>query len=118
MFGKKPMSDREKAAKLKALKEARGMASDMMKDDLSSAKKVSVMADSKEGLEKGLDVAKKIIHKDPMGEQEDEDRELGDEESEDQEEMEDEQESAMPMDEEELDKEIQRLMELKDKLRG
>jgi hypothetical protein len=118
MFGKKSMSEQEKKAKLKALKEAHGMASGMMKEGLDGAKKVSVMADSKEGLEKGLDVAKKIVDRGDLGEQEDDDMELSGEESEEQEDMEESQEDAMPMDEEDLDKEIQRLVELKAKLRG
>ena len=42
MFGKKKeMSEAEKKAKLSALKEAHGIASDAMKKGLSGAKKVS-----------------------------------------------------------------------------
>lgn len=112
MFGKKKeMSESEKKAKLAALKEAHGMASDMMKKDLDGVKKVSVMAPSKEGLKKGLDMAEKIV-----GEQEDEDSELGEKMEDAQEGYEDQQEESMPMDEDEIDAEIQRLMELKAKL--
>jgi hypothetical protein len=112
MFGKKKeMSPAEKKAKLAALKEAHGMASDMMKSGLDGAKKVSVMSDSKEGLKKGLDMAEKIV-----GEQEDEDSELGEKMEDAQEGFEDQQEESMPMDEEEIDAEIQRLLELKAKL--
>ena len=57
MFGKKSMSPVEQKAKLAALKEAHGMASDAMKEGLQGAKSVKVMADSKQGLEKGLDMA-------------------------------------------------------------
>jgi len=119
MFGKKKeMSDSEKKAKLAALKEAHGMASNMMKDGLAGAKKVSVMADSKEGLKKGLDMAEKIVDKEPkLGEQEDEDSVLGDQESEVSDSFEDEQDEAMPMDEDEIDAEIQKLMDLKQKLK-
>lgn len=119
MFGKKKeMSPAEKKAKLSALKEAHSMASDAMKEGLAGAKKVSVSADSKEGLEKGLDMAKKIIDKQPeMGESEDEDSMLGEQESDVQDSYESEQEDSMPMDEEDIDAEIQKLMELKEKLK-
>jgi hypothetical protein len=121
MFGNKSkeMSPAEKKAKLAALKEAHGMASGMMKEGLSGAKKVSVSADSKEGLEKGLDMAKKIVDKGPeMGEQEDEDSVEGDKMEDAQEGYEDDQESSMPMDEDEIDAEIQKLMDLKEKLKN
>lgn len=112
MFGKdKSMSPAEKKAKLSALKEAHGMASDMMKKGLDGAKKVSVMSDSPEGLKKGLDMAEKIV-----GEQEDEDSELGDKMEDAQEGYDDQQDESMPLDEDEIDAEIQRLMELKAKL--
>ena len=112
MFGKKKeMSENEKKAKLSALKEAHGMASEAMKEGLSGAKKVSVMSDSKQGLKKGLDLAEKIV-----GEQEDEDSEEGEKMEDAQEGFEDQQESSMPMDEEEIDAQIQKLMELKAKL--
>jgi|RhiMethySRZTD1v2_1073278.scaffolds.fasta_scaffold1809181_2 hypothetical protein len=112
MFGKKKeMSEAEKKAKLSALKEAHGMASDAMKKGLDGVKKVSVMAPSKEGLKKGLDLAEKMV-----GEQEDEDSELGEKMEDAQAGYEDQQESSEPMDEDEIDAEIQRLMELKAKL--
>lgn len=113
MFGKDKMkmSDSEKKAKLMALKEAHGMASDMMKDGLSGAKKVSVMADSKEGLKKGLDLAEDIV-----GEDEEEDSEMGEKMEDAQEGYEDQQEESMPMDEDEIDAEIQHLLKLKEKL--
>ena len=113
MFGKKPMSDNDKKAKLAALKGAHSMASDAMKKGLSGAKKVSVMSDSPEGLKKGLDMAEKIV-----GEQEDEDSIEGDKMEDAQEGFEDQQEASMPMDEEEIDAEIQRLMQLKEKLQN
>lgn len=119
MFGKKSMSPSEQKAKLAALKEAHGMASDMMKDGLSGAKKVSVMADSKQGLEKGLDMAKKIVDKDPqVGEDEMEDSELGDSMEDAQEGFDDQQDESMPMDEEDIDAQIEHLMKLKEKLQN
>lgn len=112
MFDKKKgMSDSEKKAKLAALKEAHGMASDMMKDGLSGAKKVSVMADSKEGLKKGLDVAEKVVGEDLGEDMEDADRE--DTESA----LEDAQEGAEPMSPEEIDAKIKELLELKEQLK-
>lgn len=62
--GKKKLGDHEKAAKMSVLKELKDAMSEEMggglKDALA-AKKVSVMADSKEDLKKGLDVAKQAI---------------------------------------------------------
>jgi len=78
MFGKdKKMSPLEQKAKMKALKEANGMASDMLKGHLSGLKKVTVASDSKEGLKKGLDKAEDIIgdedeQSSPFGKSEDE----------------------------------------------
>ena len=114
MFDKKDkkMSPLEQKAKLKALKEANGMASDMLKGQLSGLKKVTVASDSKEGLKKGLDKAE-----DMLGEQEDEDSELGEQADAESDEYESAQDEAMPMDEDELDKKIQELMALKEKLK-
>lgn len=114
MFGKKAgMSDSQKKAKLAALKDAHGMASDMMKDGLSGAKKVSVIAKDDKGLKKGLDMAEKIV-----GEQDDEDEVESDMMDEAQEGYEDQQEESSPLDEDEIDAEIQKLMELKSKLQN
>lgn len=116
MFGKdkiKGMSESEKKAKLAALKEAHGLASGMMKEGLDGAKKVSVVAGSKEGLKKGLDIAEKVV-----GEVEDEDSELGEREEAESEGYEDQQESTEPLDEDEIDAEIERLMKLKEKLQS
>ena len=59
----KDMPDVEKKAKLDVLQSLRGQAEDAMKDKLGSMKKVSVMSDSNEGMEKGLDKAKDMMHK-------------------------------------------------------
>jgi hypothetical protein len=64
MFGKdkmKKMTDSEKKAKMTALKEAHGMASDMLKGNLAGVKKVTVAAKSKPDLEKGLEMAKSLV---------------------------------------------------------
>lgn len=62
--GKRKLGDGEKAAKMSVLKELKdAMAEEMgggLKDALA-AKKVSVMAGSKEDLKKGLDLAKKAV---------------------------------------------------------
>jgi hypothetical protein len=108
---KKGMSDSEKKAKLAALKEAHGMASGMMKEGLDGAKKVSVMADSKEGLKKGLDVAEQVIGEDLGEDEADHDRE--DTESA----LEDAQDGAAPMSEDEIDAKIKELLELKEQLK-
>lgn len=114
MFGKdkKEMSPLEKKAKLKALKGAHGMASDMLKGQLAGLKKVTVASDSKEGLKKGLEKAEEIV-----GENEDEDSEMGEHDEAEAGEYEDAQEAAMPMDEDELDAKIQELLKLKEKLK-
>lgn len=61
------MKPHEKAAKMKALDDLKGVMQDMMRGDLDSVKKVTVAADSKEGLEEGLDKAKEML---PHGEDE------------------------------------------------
>lgn len=120
MFGnKKSMSSSEQKAKLAALKEAHGMASGMMKQGLDGAKSVKVMADSKQGLEKGLDMAKKIVDKGPeLGEDEMEDSEEGEKMDDAQEGYEDQQDESSPMDEEDIDAQIEHLMKLKEKLQN
>lgn len=68
--GKRKLGDHEKAAKMSVLKELKdAMAEEMgggLKDALA-AKKVSVMAGSKEDLKKGLDIAKKAVGSMPDG---------------------------------------------------
>lgn len=122
IFGKDKMkmSDAEKKAKLAALKEAKGMAEEAMKGDLAGAKKVVVKADSKEGLEKGLDMAKKVVDKGPsaLGELESDDEEQGEKEGLEAGDYMDQQEESEPMDEAEIDEEIKRLLELKEKLQS
>ena len=114
MFGKdkmKKMSESEKKAKMTALKEAHGMASDMLKDNLKGLKKVTVASDSKEGLKKGLKKAEDIL-----GEHQSEDEELGEKDEAEASEYEDQQEESEPMDEDEINAQIEHLMKLKEKL--
>lgn len=120
MFEKKS-NPAEKEAKLNVLKKIRSEMEDAMKSGLGKGKKeVTVSADSKEGLEKGLDMAKHFVEKKPQGLGEDmmDDHELSDMEEDEQNEMEDAQDESMPMDEHELDEEIQRLLQMKEKLQS
>ena len=107
----KKMSDSEKKAKLTALKEAHGMASDMLKGNLKGLKKVTVASDSKEGLKKGLEKAE-----DMLGEHESEDEEVSEKHEDEASEYEDQQEESEPMDEDEINAQIEHLMKLKEKL--
>ncbi len=112
MFGKdKKMSPLEQKAKMKALKEANSMASEMLKGKLGGLKKVTVAADSKEGLKEGLEKAEDILGEDEM-----EDSEMGEKEDAQAEGYEDEQEESEPMDEDEINAKIEELMKLKEKL--
>ena len=58
--GKSDLSEPEKKAKLGVLDSLRSEAAGMMGDHLKGLKKVTVAAPSKEGLEKGLEMAKAI----------------------------------------------------------
>lgn len=63
------MSPIEMKAKKNSLEALRKSMQDMMGEKLSGVKKVSVAADSKEGLEKGLDKAKDLLgHEEAEGE--------------------------------------------------
>jgi len=62
MLGKKRnLSEHEKNAKMDVMKEMRDEASSAMHDKLGGLKKVSVMADSHEGLKHGLEKAHDLI---------------------------------------------------------
>lgn len=63
MFGKKrSLSDNEKNAKMDVMKELRDQAASAMHDKMGNMKKVSVMSDSPEGLQHGLDKAKSLVN--------------------------------------------------------
>jgi len=61
MAKKRDLSPSEKKAKMDAVHEMRGAASEMMGDKMDGLKKVSIMSNSKDGLSKGLDKAKQIV---------------------------------------------------------
>jgi hypothetical protein len=61
MEKKRDLSPSEKKAKMDAVHEMRGAASEMMGDKMDGLKKVSVMSNSKDGLAHGLDKAKEIV---------------------------------------------------------
>jgi hypothetical protein len=61
MAKKRDLSPSEKKAKMDAIGEMRGAASEMMGDKMAGLKKVSVMSNSKEGLAHGLDKAKQVV---------------------------------------------------------
>jgi hypothetical protein len=110
-FGKKKgMSPVEKKAKLAALKGTHDWASDALKEKLGGIKKVSVAADSKEGLKKGLEKAEELVSgKNPIVEDAEEEADaegIADPSEDDMEEC----------SEEELDEKIQELMALKEKM--
>jgi hypothetical protein len=58
---KRDLSAPEKRAKMDVIKHLRGEASDAMKDHMGHFQKATVMADSPEGLKKGLDKAKEVV---------------------------------------------------------
>jgi len=64
MAKKRDLSPSEKHAKMDAIHEMRGAASEMMGHKMDGLKKVSVMSNSKQGLAKGLDKARGIVSHD------------------------------------------------------
>lgn len=65
MKDKKPVSGMEKDAKISVLGNLKDLLQKSMGSKLSDMKKVSVVADSKEGLEEGLDEAKEVVEEVP-----------------------------------------------------
>src|SRR4051812_32853515 len=63
-----PMDEDYKNAKMTMLEALKGHMGKMMGDDLKNGavKKVSVIADDKEGLASGLDKAKELVKKSPL----------------------------------------------------
>lgn len=125
---KRELSDEERNAKLNVMKDMRDMAAGAMGDKIKKLKKVTVASDSEEGIKEGLDKAKEIVgNADPKGEGESEDQECScgspscEECSEEVEESED--SDASPQDEEEMsedeiNKRLEELMKLKEKLKS
>jgi hypothetical protein len=128
------MPDHEKMAKMTVLHHMKKVAEDMMKDHMGHGmKKVSVMSDSPEGLQHGLEKAKEMMHGqspegDPMSDEEPGEMVHGDvnepgdssheakpfagEESPEEEAAEEDQEEA-GMSHEDIDAKIKHLMDLK-----
>ena len=122
MFGNKKENPAEKDAKLAALKKIRSQMNDEIKAgiDPKKMKKVTVAADSEEGLEEGLDKAKEIID---AGEDSEEvipftGEETPEEELEEHEMIQDALDLDKFSDEESIDQEIERLIALKEKLQS
>jgi len=61
MAKKRDLMPHEKKAKMDVVKDLRGVASDMLGDEMDGLKKVSVMSNSKEGLRAGLDKARHVM---------------------------------------------------------
>lgn len=96
------MNDAEKAAKLKAITGMKDMAEEAMSEGLSGLKKVTVAADSEEGLKEGLKKAEEVVADvDDLDEDEAED---SDEE--------------LALSEDEIDEKIKELMALKEKMKA
>jgi hypothetical protein len=75
---KKSIDPIEKEAKLKAIKDMRKMAGDLMSDDVKSMKKVTVSAPDDASLEAGLEKAQEVVAENPMEEMEESEDSLED----------------------------------------
>jgi hypothetical protein len=74
MLGKKRnLSEHEKNAKMDVMHEMRNEAANAMKDKMDGLKKVSVMANSKQGLQHGLEKAHDLVQGQDMDEDQDSD---------------------------------------------
>ena len=93
-------------AKMEVLKDLKSMAMKAMGDKLDGAKKVEIAADSKEGLEAGLDKAKELLNPEEEEKEESAEDELAESPEKEAEELASNQEES----EEDLDKKIQELM--------
>jgi len=111
------MSDVEQEAKMNVIKDLRDEASSKMGEKLGNLKKVAVMSDSKEGLEKGLDKAKEMMANMPEGHMEEESDAHEGKETPEEEALEG-HEDMENMSEEELDAKLQELMALKEKMKS
>ena len=101
------LSPNEQNAKMSVLEDLKKQAEDAMGGKLSGLKKVSVMSDSQEGLQHGLQKAQELMHGQPEAHAE------GGFVGGDGSGKEDEEESEEHMSPEEIDAKIQHLMELK-----
>lgn len=113
----KRLSPMEQKSAKKVLGDLRGTAQDMMKGKMKNLKKVTIASDSKEGLEKGLSVAEKILgtkKEDPELEELESEDEESTEVPEEESEEEYEEECSTP---EEIDAKIKELLALKAKMK-
>lgn len=116
-FKKDKMSPNAQKAKLSVLKDLHKQASDAMTGDLKGMKKVTVAADSKDGLKEGLEKAEDMLGMENEDEGEDREYDSADKALGEQSEgFEDQQDESEPMDEEEIEAKIQELLALKEKL--
>lgn len=117
------MSDSEKNAKMKVVDEMEKMADDAMSDSFKNGmKKVTVAADSKEGIKQGLESAKKLLNGDSIESKEEltegvEPHMGGDEGEESEPDMMDEHESSENP-EDEIKMLEEKLKKLKEKMQG
>jgi hypothetical protein len=114
----KGMSDVHREAKMSVVKQLRDDASESLLDKIKGLKKVSVMADSEEGLKEGLEKAEEIVGEMPEA------KEVAEEESEDEEvpqiamdeaDMSHESKELEMMDDDQLEEMMAKIMELKKK---
>jgi hypothetical protein len=112
------LSPVEKEAKMSVVDSLKKMAQDHMGDAMKKGmKKVSVLSDSEEGLEHGLDKAKDIVKKLPKAEDEESEPEAyAGEESPEEEAMEEDSELDH-MSEDDINKKLMKLMALKEKMK-
>lgn len=83
--GDKPMDSKKMQAKAGVVKDLMTTLKDLMANDIKGLKKVTVAADTKEGLKEGLEKAEEIIEKNPaeLEASEDEENDKSEEKSED-----------------------------------
>jgi hypothetical protein len=115
------LSDIEQKAKMKVLKDIHGKMEGILGDNLKGAQKVTVAADSKKGLQEGLDKAEDLLGEEDeddsnLGEKDENDSNLGEKMEQMAEDYEDQQEESEPMDAHELEEKIKELMAMKAKL--
>lgn len=114
----KEMSGMEKDAKMSVVHDMKKMAMDAMGDKLKGLKKVSVASNSPEGLQMGLDKAKELVTNHPNSpETDNDDSPENEEEVGETDESPEAAEEHGEMSEDEVDAELKRLMDLKEKMK-
>lgn len=121
-YGKKPLDEVEKKARVNVLKNLKSQAgkgiAEKIKEKMAGMKKVTVAADSAKGLKEGLEKAEELVEsKDmsPFSSEESPEKEMESEEGESEGEHEgmDMEEMCADMSEQELDEQIQKLQKMK-----